>query len=255
MSKRFNLFETFCFPSVKAQEDKNFTWICLFDINTSEKYKQKIACYQKEFPLFQPHFIGDGTLNDAAKYLQKVISSFMTADDEYIITTNLDNDDSIHCLMVKKIHSLLNESPQEGLYSFHKGIQYFSNLHMAFKMIYPHNHFLTLVENNTTDFKTIESYFHGSARRLLKAIDIKDKNYYWMEVVHNNNVSNDFRITTRIKYYPILTSLSLKDFGVNTTIQWHQNTFNAFIKMPLVFIQVGIRKLSNKIKRKLSKKK
>lgn len=255
LSKRFNLFETFCFPSVKAQTDKDFTWLCLFDVNTPEKYKNKITAYQNDFPLFQPHFIGDGTLNDAAKYLQGVISSLVTADDQFIITTNLDNDDSIHCSMIKKIHSLLNESPQEGLYSFHKGIQYFSNLNMAFKMVYPHNHFLTLVENNSADFKTIESYFHGSAHRSLKTVVIKDTNYYWMEVVHNNNVSNDFRITTRIKYYPVFTSLSLKDYGVNITIRWYHSTFNTLIKMPWVFFSVAFRKLNNKAKRKLFKKK
>lgn len=34
LEKRFQLFETFCLPSIKSQSVKNFKWIVLFDEST-----------------------------------------------------------------------------------------------------------------------------------------------------------------------------------------------------------------------------
>ncbi len=31
LEKRFELFENYCLPSLKAQTNKNFVWLCLFD--------------------------------------------------------------------------------------------------------------------------------------------------------------------------------------------------------------------------------
>ena len=156
--------------------------------------------------------------------------------------------------MIEKIQELVIADPVEALYSFNKGLQYFADLNIALRMVYPHNHFLTLVEKNYADFKTIESYFHGDARRYLKTIDIKE-GYYWMEVVHQNNVSNDMRLTTRIKYYPIFSSLSLKEYGLDITIQGSTNVFNMLIKLPYRMICVARRKLGKKIKKKFCRKK
>ncbi len=43
MQHRFRMFEDFCYPSVRAQTNTNFTWLVLFDASTPEKYKERIA--------------------------------------------------------------------------------------------------------------------------------------------------------------------------------------------------------------------
>ncbi len=254
LDKRFGLFEKYCYPSVKNQSTGNFIWLCLFDTDTPEKYKGYIKRYEAECPPFRAHYFTEAEAKDWSANIKKIILPYLAPEDEYIITTNLDNDDALEHHMIEKIQELVTADPVEALYSFNKGLQYFADLNIALRMVYPHNHFLTLVEKNNADFKTIESYFHGDARRYLKTIDIK-KGYYWMEVVHQNNVSNDMRLTTRIKYYPIFSSLSLKEYGLDITIQGSTNVFNMLIKLPYRMICVARRKLGKKIKKKFCRKK
>ena len=45
LKDRFELFENFCFNSVKNQTNQNFKWLVFFDSNTPDNYKQKV----KEF--------------------------------------------------------------------------------------------------------------------------------------------------------------------------------------------------------------
>ena len=42
MENRFWLFENYCLPSVVNQSNQNFIWCLYFDIETTEKYKQRI---------------------------------------------------------------------------------------------------------------------------------------------------------------------------------------------------------------------
>lgn len=254
LDKRFSLFEKYCFPSVKNQSSDNFTWLCLFDIDTPEKYKEYIKQYQEQCPAFRAYYFTEAEAKDWSTSIKKIIIPYVQPEDDYIITTNLDNDDALHTGIVERIQQLVTAKPTEGLYSFHKGLQYFADLNIALKMVYPHNHFLTLVEKNNPEFKTIESYFHGDARKFLNTMDIKD-GYSWMEVVHQNNVSNDMRLTTRIKYYPIFTSLSLQEYGLDINIKGSRNTFNMLVKLPYRMLCVARRKLGKKIKKKFTAKK
>ena len=57
LEHRFTLFEKYCLPSVKNQTCQDFEWIVLLDSSTPEKYKAKIADYQKECPQFIPVFV------------------------------------------------------------------------------------------------------------------------------------------------------------------------------------------------------
>lgn len=63
------------------------------------------------------------------------------------------------------------------------------------------------------------------------------------------------RLTTRIKYYPIFSSLSLKEYGLDITLQGSTNVFNMLIKLPYRMICVARRKLGKKIKKKFCRKK
>ena len=92
IEERFELFENFCFPSVKKQTNQNFEWLVFFDINTPEKYLIKIKKFNMQFEKFHPYFI-DGmdsflpSINEKVRELDQK---------QYIISSRLDNDDSIH---------------------------------------------------------------------------------------------------------------------------------------------------------------
>ena len=67
LEKRFQLFETYCLPSICNQVFKDFTWIVLFDESTPDIYQKKIEAYKAVLPAFKPvvvpssvgiHFVG-----------------------------------------------------------------------------------------------------------------------------------------------------------------------------------------------------
>lgn len=92
LEERFDLFENYCFTSVKNQTNQNFKWLVFFDINTPEVYKQKVENYRKTYQNFLPFFING--MND---FLPEIVKNINKLDSkEYIITSRLDNDDCIH---------------------------------------------------------------------------------------------------------------------------------------------------------------
>jgi len=250
LSRRFVLFDKYCFPSVQKQSRQDFLWICLFDKDTPQPYLRKIEKYQRQCPQLQACFLSKEETVDWLEYTRKVMSSFLNEKDEYIITTNLDNDDAIHLGMVEHMASLVNSDIHESLYSFNYGYQCFIDLGVVLKMKYPHNHFLTLVEKNTPDFKTIKYLPHAKAWRYFNVVNVKTEPY-WIEFVHSSNVNNDLRITSRINYRFVLKDISFEDFGLDIRIKRGREIMNTITKLPPLFVRTAFRK----IKRKLTKKK
>ncbi|HLA55281.1 MAG TPA: glycosyltransferase, partial [Flavobacterium sp.] len=89
MEHRMGLFGNFCFPSVAAQTNKDFTWLIYFDNTTPERFKQQIAKMTGGQTNIRTFFI-DGM---PAFYpeIQKLIES-ETKDKPYLITSRIDND-------------------------------------------------------------------------------------------------------------------------------------------------------------------
>lgn len=90
LETRFVLFERCCIPSLANQKCKKFIWFVLFDVSTPEKFKVKINNYEETYPFFKPLFIGQEGFLNVFRY---EVLKYLTADDEFIITTRLDNDD------------------------------------------------------------------------------------------------------------------------------------------------------------------
>jgi len=249
LSKRLVLFDKYCFHSVKNQTSPDFIWLCLFDKYTPAVYLEKIKKYQQECPQLKACFLDEEDTKDWLGFTRKVIGGYLNEDDEFIVTTNLDNDDAIHVNMVKAIYEHIQRDRKAVLYSFLYGYQYFTEKNILLKMLYPHNHFLSLVEKNDSSFKTVKSMGHAKMRKNYETIDIKAEPY-WIEFVHNNNVNNDLRITSRIKYFPVFKTISLKDFAIDETLKASGNIKNTLIRMPFLFLSTASRKLRKKIGRK-----
>ena len=47
LEKRFDLFETYCLPSVLQQTCQNFTWVILSSDATPAQYKKRLLSYQR----------------------------------------------------------------------------------------------------------------------------------------------------------------------------------------------------------------
>ncbi len=245
LEERFRLFETYCFPSVCQQSTQDFTWLCLFDENTPDIYKERIMGYCTQMPQMLPCFFNEVHMADWKKHVKEIVSSLLT-DEEYVITTNLDNDDAIHCQMIETLQEEFERTKLPGLYTYVNGLQYFPHLHLLLKMTYPHNHFLTYIEKANSDFKTTIYIRHAEARKKMQnVIDIRNKPY-WIEIVHSNNVNNDLRITSRIKYAMVWHNTNLQKYGLNIEISKKQIKEGNLYRFPLLFVRIAMLKLLRK---------
>ncbi|MFR0774721.1 MAG: glycosyltransferase [Alistipes finegoldii] len=118
-----------------------------------------------------------------------------------LITTNLDNDDALAADAVELLQREIRFSSGKRIYSLLYGYQYFTDRRFALKMRYTNNHFLTLVEPFDAHSETIVSYRHTKAIRQQPTVYLATDKGKWLEIVHEDNVSNDFRINIKVVVY------------------------------------------------------
>ena len=122
LKERFELFETYCFPSVEGQVLQNFYWLCLFADDTQEQFKQRAIALHRAYPAFLPLFLNDSESEIYLDYINQVISELKDSSDK-LITIRLDNDDSININYTKEVDKLYGEQlDNEVCYSFKYGI-------------------------------------------------------------------------------------------------------------------------------------
>ncbi|MBE7640353.1 hypothetical protein GUB10_08415 [Salegentibacter sp. BLCTC] len=187
LEERFDLFENYCFASVKNQTNQNFKWLVFFDINTPEIYKQKVVDYKSDYENFVPVFI-DGMKN----FLPEIVKTISNLDSqEYIITSRLDNDDCIHQNYTDVVQSYFSKQEHQALdiidgYTLETGKN--TRLGALRKL---NNPFISLIEKKD-DFKTV--WFrnrHGSWKYEKNLVRIKNQRL-WLSIIHSKNKVNRF---------------------------------------------------------------
>jgi hypothetical protein len=71
---RFDIFEQYCLPSVAAQTCADFTWLCLFDEQTPDFYRLRIASYRAVCPYFYPVFYNEEQTTHLSQSLHNTIT-------------------------------------------------------------------------------------------------------------------------------------------------------------------------------------
>ena len=201
LEHRFEIFERYCLPSVAAQTNPNFRWLCLFDAATPAAYRRRIGGYQSVCPQFRSVFYSAGQAGRLTESLRTTISGLLAPPPQLLITTNLDNDDALAADAVELLQREIRFSSGKRIYSLLYGYQYFTDRRFALKMRYTNNHFLTLVEPFDAHSETIVSYRHTKAIRQQPTVYLATDKGKWLEIVHEDNVSNDFRINIKVVVY------------------------------------------------------
>jgi hypothetical protein len=222
---RFELFEKFCFPSVKNQINFNFKWLVFFDVLTPRHYLSKIEYYATELPNFIPIFSND--LADFRKHIHQNIYG----DISFLITTRLDNDDSISNDFIDCVQKQFNHQEFEFI-NFYNGYIYYN------KRLYNHhdksNAFLSLIEkisdqNKDQLLKTVWCTMHHKASDVANIVQIKN-NSSWLQVIHSTNVSNRVKGIRSREY----TNINEK-FGIY--IDWDNDFFYWFDFLLLSYLR------------------
>ena len=226
LSQRFELFEEYCFPSIKAQTNKEFVWMCMFDELSTLPYLDRVKQYHDEFAQFLPLFLDENDSCHLTRCIDDVILKFKDASKD-LITMRVDNDDALHIDFVAKVKEYAEKATGTTIYSFKYGIQYYVKEKLAVHIPFYNNHFLCMVNKNYAedDFKQRSDFVKQGDQnelvcsRLTKNRTFKkvkhvlefnhfdtkhypypfvcnseDKNM-WVEVIHATNVSNDCKMT------------------------------------------------------------
>jgi glutaredoxin-related protein len=189
LSHRFELFEQFCYPSVRSQSNQNFKWLVYFDSETPDDFKAKIKQYA-EWQNFIPVFL-DGQFSQEIN--RAIILEHLEKDTEFLITTRLDNDDAVAVNFVQTIQNSFARQPLEFL-NLTNGYVWSNNRLYSFE--YLHNPFMSLIEKvnlqASNGFKTILCGEHTQIAAYGAIRQIRSKPI-WLQVIHGKNVSNRIR--------------------------------------------------------------
>ena len=77
LEHRFEIFERYCLPSVAAQINPNFRWLCLFDAATPAAYRRRIGGSQSVYPQFRAVFYSAGQAGRLTESLRTTISDLL----------------------------------------------------------------------------------------------------------------------------------------------------------------------------------
>jgi len=219
---RIELFKEYCLPSLINQSCKAFKWLIYFDTDTPEEFNE----FLKELSLFS--FIdicySKGITDFTENYIQEV-KKRTGKSIKWIITTRIDNDDSLHKDAIKIIQESFVEK-NKFLISLASGYILNINDRTLSHYYYPMSPFISLIEASDNEIKGVYEtehtkwdslrlsvfkeirleYFNKEAR---KSRFILNKPL-WIQTVHGENVSNSF-----YRGVPVLKKKNLTDFSIN----------------------------------------
>ncbi|MGO4891673.1 glycosyltransferase [Flavobacterium sp. W21_SRS_FM6] len=169
-----------------------------FNITTPEKYHSIIRQLQQQCANFTPVFI-DGM---DAFYEQSKREIRQRLNKPFVITSRLDNDDSLHQDYIKEVQSHFKQQRFMAI-DFVDGYTLQIEPHVRFaKRAHTHNPFLSLIESSI-DFKTV--WFinrHGQWSKIKHVTTVRHKPM-WMSVIHRENKVNEFLGFGRVDWHEI----------------------------------------------------
>lgn len=182
LQNRLDLFEGYCLPSVKAQTDRDFTWLVFLDHLSPAWFRGCIEELARD--AFVPVYV-------EGAFTAETVSSAIRERSEapYVLTTRLDNDDAIARDFIGAIQQCFDGQDFEFI-NLVNGAQYAAG--KAYLRPYTKNPFLTLIEKAveappSTVF--VEHHYRVDERGPVR--NVRTSHPMWLQVIHGGNVLND----------------------------------------------------------------
>ncbi|MBI9079393.1 MAG: hypothetical protein JEY79_06600 [Pseudodesulfovibrio sp.] len=192
LSLRFELFQKYCFPTVQAQQEQDFSWLVLFDEQTPAYFLGLIRAFSG-YHNFVPVYCGayETIMPTVVDHMQKI-----APDSEWFVTTRLDNDDALSVGFVRCLHEIVDSLDAEGLkpsdklyINFPNGLQLHDGCFYDFKDVT--NAFVSLVERRENPH-TVFWVDHPAIYDVAPVIQAETQPL-WLQNVHDINVYNYVR--------------------------------------------------------------
>jgi len=181
LARRFDLFESFCLPSMAAQAPGTFRWLIYFDEQTPAEFRPRITAAQAIVP-FDPIFVGPFRAGLAALD----VAARLAEQTGRVVTTRLDNDDAVASDFLARIRTEAARLNDGTIINFREGVALQDA--RLYRAADESNPFTSPVEQAATA-ETIWAAPHTelAARFPLQQV-ITDP--CWLQVVHGENVAN-----------------------------------------------------------------
>jgi hypothetical protein len=183
LAQRVELFERYCLPSVLSQTTSDFGWLIYFDPESPEWLKERIETWVADVgivPLFRAEVTRGELLSDIDRYVGRR--------HDWLITTNLDNDDALAVDFVERVQSSGIRNVRHAIYLGNGLIRTGDNLFARRDRV---NAFCS-VREPWIDAQTCWSEWHNLLPTVMPA-EVVDGLPGWLQVVHGNNVTNRIR--------------------------------------------------------------
>jgi hypothetical protein len=184
LSPRFDLFDRYCLPAVRAQDCQEFKWILFFDEETPEPFKTRaasLAC-SNIVPLFVGNLSGD--------LIRQTIRDHIPPGATHVITSRLDNDDGLAVDYVRRLREAFRPVPHKEYLNLTEG--FIVSNGRLYRRRDPHNAFVSLVEPVEGKIEGVWTYPHPEIGQHAPVRQVGG-GPGWLQVVHGANVSNKVR--------------------------------------------------------------
>ncbi len=199
LSRRFDLFEDYCLPSIAAQTVSDFHWLIYFDEQTPDEFRARIAEAQKAVA-FDPIFVGPFHAGLAAIDVQARLISPTGR----LLTTRLDNDDGISNDFFERVREVAVGLPDGTIINFRNGIALSNG--KLFAADDESNPFTSMVEQ-VAGAQTIWAAPHTQLKTQF-ALEQVSGDPCWLQVVHGENVANRIK-GARLSSHDVLSRFTL----------------------------------------------
>ncbi|MGK4567618.1 glycosyltransferase [Flavobacterium sp. 3HN19-14] len=204
MEDRMWLFESFCFPSVISQTNKNFKWLLFFDITTTEKFRARIENLIKPYDFIELYYV-DGM----PSFIPEIVNIIEgRKQNPYVITTRIDNDDTIHRNFIDEVQKQF-DSQDFRVIDIAAGYSLNLNPWMLGKKEQLFNPFVSLIEKHDQP-KTVWSTAHNIWKKENRITRISDKRL-WLSIIHQKNKVNEFDGYGDVKWNDIKADFIVSD--------------------------------------------
>lgn len=189
LADRFDLFETFCLPSVAAQTVRDFTWIIYFDKDTPQVFQDRIKALQREVP-FEAYFTGLFPASGWPRSLAEVLGRMP----DTVLTSRLDNDDALACDYMERTAAAAvgcRPDPRIGIVITQGHIRCATRVYALSHRCNAFTSWLERTEGPDGPL-TAMGIAHMDARLAGPLVQVPGPSG-WLQVVHGDNVSNKVR--------------------------------------------------------------
>jgi hypothetical protein len=196
---RFSLFESFCLPSVVAQNDQDFYWIIVIDERTPKRWLTRL---ENDVSMMMPRVIIKPVIKFSEATITNEIKNVTASESDIIVTTRLDNDDAIARSYLFAIINICKTLTPIGNYviNFRSGCQ----LHRSGVYLFTPGYLNSFISVMSLRNGLITAFHrnHTKMDSVGTVIDIKadpnDPNsIMWMQVLHTKNAASRLRANTK----------------------------------------------------------